>query len=127
MTNTNGSNNDTAMTDIPTGPKGARRLTDAVAVTPAANRVHPAIAELPKVIEGGQRAEPAVDRSKLKKLEEDAERLRRQVEEKETRNRKSMRDWDRGQREMEIAGLRSELAEEALRALNGEAEGQAAF
>lgn len=115
------------MTDIPTGPKGARRPTEAIVVTPTANRVHPAIAELPKVVEGGQRAEPVVDRSKIKKLEEDAERLRRELADRETRNRKSTRDWDRGQREMEIAGLRSELAEEALRSLNGESEGQAAF
>ncbi|KAI5367696.1 putative PSP, proline-rich [Septoria linicola] len=121
-------NTDTIMSDIPTGPKGARRPTEPAIVTaPVANRIHPAIAELPKVVEGGQRAEPVVDRSKLKKLEEEADKLRRQLEEKETRNRRSMKDWDRGQREMEVAGLRSELAEQALRTLNGESEGQAAF
>ncbi|GIZ36983.1 hypothetical protein CKM354_000044700 [Cercospora kikuchii] len=121
-------NSDAIMSDVPTGPKGARRPNETGMITaPAANRVHPAIAELPKIIEGGQRAESIVDRSKLKKLEEEAEKLRRQLEEKELRNRRSMRDWDKGQRELEVAGLRSELAEQALRTLNGESEGQAAF
>lgn len=79
------------------------------------------------MIEGGRRAESAFDTSKLKKLEADAERMRREMREIETRNRKSTRDWDRGQKEMGIAALRSDLAEEALRTLTGESEGQAAF
>lgn len=91
------------------------------------NRPHPALADLPKIIDGGQKAEPLVDRSKLTRLEDEAEKLRKQIEDKETRKRKSLREWDRMIRETEAAALRSELAEEALRQLNGEAESQAAF
>lgn len=88
---------------------------------------HPAIADLPKIIEGGQKAEPLVDLSRLSKLQEEAEKLRKQIEEKEARKRKGLREWDRLSREVEVAGLRSELAEQSVRELNGEAESQAAF
>ena len=121
-------NGDTPMPDAPTGPKAARRPTEPnIPTGPAASRTHPALLDLPKIIEGGVKAEPLVDRTKLDRLEDEAERLRRQIDEKEARKRKSLREWDRLQRESEVAGLRSELAEQALRELNGEAESQAAF
>jgi hypothetical protein len=82
---------------------------------------------LPQIIEGGKKLDPLVDRSKLMLLEEEAEKLRKQIEEKETRNRKSLREWERLTRDTEAAAFRSELAENALRQLNGEAELQAAF
>ena len=63
----------------------------------------------------------------MHKLEEEAEKLRKQIEEREARKRKNLRDWDRMTRETEAAALRSELSEQALKELNGEAEGQAAF
>ncbi|KAK5120145.1 hypothetical protein LTR85_006626 [Meristemomyces frigidus] len=110
----------------PTGPRAGRRPTE-----PALDRrvsgPHPAIADLPKIIEGGQKAEPLVDNTRLNKLQEEAEKLRKQIEEKETRKRKSLREWDRLSREVEVASLRSELAEQSVRELNGEAESQAAF
>ncbi|EMC96595.1 hypothetical protein BAUCODRAFT_69406, partial [Baudoinia panamericana UAMH 10762] len=90
-------------------------------------RVHPALADLPKVVEGGRAAEPLIDTSRLQKLQDEAEKLRKVIEEKEARKRKGLREWDRLSREVEVAGLRSELAERAVRELNGEAEGQAAF
>ncbi|EME85770.1 uncharacterized protein MYCFIDRAFT_131639 [Pseudocercospora fijiensis CIRAD86] len=102
---------------VPTGPSG----------NSSASRVHPALAELPKIVEGGQKMEPVVDRSKLNKLEDEAERLRKQIEDKETKKRRSLREWERMSRETEAAALRSELAEEALRSINGEAEHMAAF
>ena len=71
--------------------------------------------------------EPIVDRTKLSKLEEEAEKLRKQIDEKEARKRKSLREWERMQRETEVAALRTQLAEESLRALSGESEGAAAF
>lgn len=121
-------NADTPMPDAPTGPKAARRPTEPIIPTgPAANRVHPALQDLPKIVEGGVKSEPIVDRSKLDRLEDEAERLRKQIDEKEARKRKGLREWDRLQRESEVAGLKSELAEQALRQLNGEAESQAAF
>lgn len=85
------------------------------------------LAELPKVIEGGQKMEPLVDRTKLSKIEAEAETLRKQIDEKEARKRKSLREWDRMQRETEVAGLRTRLAEESLGRISGESEGAAAF
>ncbi|KAK4631136.1 hypothetical protein CLAFUW4_03035 [Fulvia fulva] len=121
-------NGDTPMPDAPTGPKAARRPTEPnIPTGPAASRIHPALLDLPKIVEGGIKAEPLIDRTKLTRLENEAERLREQIDEKEQKKRKSLREWDRLQRESEVASLRSELAEQALRELNGEAESQAAF
>ncbi|CAK3865664.1 Hypothetical predicted protein [Lecanosticta acicola] len=119
-------NGESAVPDAPTGPKAARPPTGPATLAPV-NRPHPAIAELPKIVDGGLKAEPLVDRSRLNELEDQAEKLKKQIEERETRKRKSLREWDRMTRETEVAALRSELAEEALRQLNGEAESQAAF
>lgn len=89
--------------------------------------IHPAIASLPKLVDGGQKADPLIDETKLGRLQDEAERLRRQIEERELKKRKGLREWDRLSREVEVAGLRSELAEQSVRELNGEAESQAAF
>ena len=104
------------ISDTPTGPRASR-----------ADRPHPAIADLPKPIEGGQKAESLVDRTKLDKLQDEAEKLRKAIEEKEARKRKGLREWERLGRETEAAGFRSQLAEEALRNASGEAEAAAAF
>lgn len=118
----------------PTGPRAGRGPPSAPAAATAddhrrvsAPAVHPAMSNLPKVIEGGQSADALVDDTRLRKLQEESERLRRQIEEKEQKKRKSLREWDRMSREVEVASLRSELAEQSLRELNGEAESQAAF
>nr|POF17704.1 hypothetical protein CFP56_13116 [Quercus suber] len=114
----------------PTGPKAGRRPTEALVDRRQSTQqpqVHPAIAELPKVIAGGQKGEPLVDLSRLNKLQEEAEKLRKQIEERQARQRKGLREWDRLARDTEVAGLRSELAEQSVRQLNGEAESQAAF
>lgn len=116
-----------AMSDIPTGPKLARLPTGPAATTSQYPRVHPAMQDLPRVVDGGLRAEPLTDRSKAARLEEEAEKIRKVIEEKDARKRKSLREWGRMTRETEMAALRSELAEEALRALNGEDLQQAAF
>lgn len=113
--------------DAPTGPKAGRIPAFQPTAMPNKPQIHPAIADLPKIVEGGLKSEPLVDRSKLGKLEEEAERLRRQIEDRETRKRKNMREWDRMTRETEAAALRSELAEQSLKLHNGEAESQAAF
>lgn len=113
--------------DVPTGPKAGRRPIMEPTAMLNKPQIHPAIADLPKIIDGGVKAEPLVDRSKLGRLEEEAERLRRQIEDRETRRRKTMREWDRMTRETEAAALRSELAEQSLKLHNGEAESQAAF
>lgn len=118
---------DVAMPDAPTGPKASRRPTEPTISAAPANRLHPALADLPKVIEGGQRAESIVDRSKLAKLEEDAERIRKQIEEREAKKRHGLKDWERLSRAKEAAEFRSDLAKEALESLNGDVESQAAF
>ncbi|KAF1827423.1 uncharacterized protein K489DRAFT_397701 [Dissoconium aciculare CBS 342.82] len=116
-------------TGPPTGPKATRRIVEPAATGPHSliNRPHPALVDLPQIVEGGKKLEPLVDRTKVVALEEEAEKLRRQLGEKEIRNRKSLREWDRLTRETELAALRSELADNSLRQLNGEVEMQAAF
>lgn len=89
--------------NIPTGPSNAN------------STVHPALRDLPKIIPGGRKASPILDRSRLDKLNEESERLRRQIEEKETKKRRALREWDRLTRESETAAVRSELAEQAVR------------
>jgi len=71
--------------------------------------------------------EPIVDRTKLDKLEAEAEKLRRIIDEKESKKRKSLREWERLSRETEAAAFRSQIAEEALRNASGEAASAGAF
>lgn len=85
------------------------------------------LAELPKVVEGGQRMEPVVDLTKLHKLQEEAEKLRKIIDEKEAKKRKSLREWDQLSRETKLAGFRTQMAEESFRQISGEAESAAAF
>ena len=109
----------------PTGPRAGRRPTE-----PGVERErgpHPAIADLSKPIAGGSKAEPIIDRTKLDKLEAEAEKLRRIIDEKESKKRKSLREWDRLSRETEAAAFRSQIAEEALRNASGEAASAGAF
>jgi hypothetical protein len=53
--------------------------------------------------------------------------LRKEIDEREARKRKSLREWDKMTRDVNAAGVRSQLAEDALRSVAGEAEGTAAF
>ena len=105
---------------LPTGPRSNVRET-------TREYVHPALANLAQPIEGGQRREPIIDRTKLDKLQAEAEKLRKEIEVKEAKKRKGLREWDRLGREVEVASLRSALAEESLRKLEGEGESQGAF
>jgi len=89
--------------------------------------VNPHLADLPQIIEGGQKAPDLYDRSRLEKLEEEAERIRRVIEEKQAKKRKGLREWERLERESQAASFRAELAEESVRALAGETDGGAAF
>lgn len=87
------------------------------------------LASVPAIIEGGK-AMPSADPTAAKKiiqLEEDAKRLREQIDEKQREKRSSLREWDNRERESRRDGLRSELAEAQLEALSGEAIGGAAF
>lgn len=57
----------------------------------------------------------APNAAKLKRLEEEAEKLRKALEEKERNTRQGLREWERLEGESETAKLRTELAEEGLR------------
>ena len=83
---------------------------------------------LPKEIPGGQKLPELFDTSKILKLEEEARKLREQIEAKEQAKRASLREYEALGREADNAALRSELAEEQLITLSAEGEvGGAAF
>ena len=82
-----------------------------------------ALADLPKPKEGGEKLPELWESSKADKLEEDAAKLRKMIDDREIKKRETLRDWDRLERETDTAGLRSELAEQQLRELNGDHEG----
>lgn len=85
------------------------------------------LADLPKEVPGGQKAPDMYDKSKLSRLEEEAEKLRAIIDQKETVKRQKLREWEAMERDAQTAALRSELAESHLRSLNGEDESSGAF
>lgn len=133
---------------IPTGPRAANtrivstRPTTALSsgsrtqrfdtVTPTAPRTHPAIANLPQIIPGGK-IDPSYSgippdlAFRIKKNDEDAEKLRDDLKWKQEKLRKGLKTWDRLERESKAMGLRSELSERQVRMLAGEGVGGAAF
>lgn len=90
---------------------------------PRTQRFRDHLADLPKEIPGGQRAPDLVDKSKILKLEEEARKLRELIDMKESAKRQSVKEWDTLERDANTAALRSDLAEQHLRSLNGEGEG----
>ncbi|WPH04058.1 Hypothetical protein R9X50_00694200 [Acrodontium crateriforme] len=78
---------------------------------------HPAIASFPVEVPGGVPPAPLVDTSRVQKLQQEAERLRHAIDEREQKKRKSLREWDRLSRDTEQATFRSQLAEEGLQKL----------
>jgi len=85
------------------------------------------ISDLPKEIPGGQRAPELYDKSKILKLEAEAQKLREMIDKKEDAKRQKLREWDSLEREAETAQLRVDLAEGSLRNINGEADVSDAF
>lgn len=88
---------------------------------------NPYLTDSPRIVEGGQKAPELYNRSRLDKLEDEAERLRKAIEEKQTIKRKGLRDWERLERESETAAFRAQLVDDSVRALAGEGDGGAAF
>lgn len=90
------------------------------------------MANLPQIIPGGRidptftglTADVAV---RLKKREEEADILRAENDAKQEKLRKSLKVWDKLQRDSTGMGLRSELSERHVRMLAGEGVGGAAF
>lgn len=60
-----------------------------------------------------------------RKMKEDEERLREELKVRQEKLRKSMRVWDRMERESKGCELKSELSERSLRGLSGEGQGGA--
>ena len=89
---------------------------------PRTQRFRDHLADLPTIVPGGERQPEPVDTTKIEKLEDEAQRLRDLISEKQTNKRQGLREWEKLEREGEAARLRSELAEESLRGLNGETE-----
>jgi hypothetical protein len=134
-------------TAIPTGPRAASSQpwpTGPSRPSPTATRgprfdppapqprVHPAIANLPQIIPGGKKDTsysgiPKDLEMRLKKTEEETERLREELRAKEEKLRKSLKTWDKLERDSKAMGLRSELSERHVRVLAGEGVGGAAF
>ena len=100
-----------------------RGVDDKTAATLYARAAKAAAPHMNDAVAQGWLAEMAYDA----KRDDEADRLRRLLDERDTRLRRVLREWDRLVSETEMAALRSELAEQALRSLNGEAEGQPAF
>ncbi|KAF2205423.1 hypothetical protein GQ43DRAFT_16206 [Delitschia confertaspora ATCC 74209] len=121
----------------PSGPRGGgapfappfRGSSNSTSTTyPRTLRFTNHLADLPKEIPGGQKLPELYDRSKIDRLEEEARKLREVIDAKEAQKRQSLREWDNLEREANNAALRADLAEQQLRALNGEGEtGGAAF
>ena len=108
------------------GPGGYRSSNSTSTTYPRTQRFNQHLEDLPTIKEGGQRLPPLHDTAKADKLEEEAARLRKMIDEKESKKRQGLREWDKLERESATAALKSELAEEHLRELNGENEGTAA-
>lgn len=88
------------------------------------------LADLPQPVKGGKKMDEYNTQSsgKLAKIEEELERMRASLAEKEARLRPELRSWSRLERESERAGFKSQMAEESLRGLSGdEAGGGVAF
>ena len=99
---------------------------------PQQPRVHPALANLPQIIPGGKK-DPAYSsipkdiEARLKKTEEETERLREELKIKEEKLRAGLRTWEKLERESKSMGLKAELSEKHVRILAGEGVGGTAF
>jgi hypothetical protein len=75
---------------------------------------------LPQLEPDGKRFPAAEIDAKARRLEEEAERLRGLIAEKQRAKRAGMRDWNRLRGETASARTRGEFAEEGVRKMNGE-------
>lgn len=109
----------------PNGP-GFRGSTNSTSTTYPRTQRFNHLADLPKVKEGGERLPDLQDLTKADKLEEESARLRKMIDDVQVKKKAGLRDWDKSERETQTAALKSELAEEHLKNLNGESEGMSA-
>jgi len=90
------------------------------------------MANVPPIIPGGK-IDPTYSgipkdlEARMKKNEEDLERMREDLHMKEEKLRKGLRGWEKLERESAALGLKAELSERHVRMLAGEGVGGAAF
>lgn len=96
-------------------------------VTPAtpASFVKSQLNQLERVVPGGRKTPGSSGLStdqerKMKQLEDDAEKIRADLNEKQKSKREALREWEVRERESEVAGLKSQLADDHLRTLGEE-------
>ena len=118
----------------PTGPSSVTTTfnngpasNNASPVTPAtpASFVKSQLSTLERVVPGGRKTPgssgmTADQERKVKQLEDDAERIRSDMTEKQKSKREALREWEVRERESEVAGLKSQLADDHLRTLGEE-------
>ena len=94
---------------------------------PRTQRFNTHLTSLPNVIPGGK-ALPSADpvaAKKLAQLEEDANKLRKQIDDKQKDKRAGLREWETRERESQREGFRSEMAEAQLEGFSEVLSGQA--
>lgn len=82
------------------------------------------------IIPGGKLAPSTLPRDvdiRLKKTEEEMERLRTELEIKERKLRGGLKTWSKLERESAREGLKSDLSDQQVRMMAGEGVGGAAF
>jgi hypothetical protein len=86
------------------------------------NGINPHLADLPAIIPGGQKYPPQNPawETKIRRLEEEAERMRGVIADKQKTKRQGLREWNKLAADTDSARLRGEYVEENLRKLNGE-------
>ena len=98
---------------------------------PLTQRFSRHLSDLPSIVPGGKAPASVHTQTvseKLAKLEQDQKRLEAELAEKLEKKRAGLRTWDRLERESAREGLKSELAEQQVRAMSGEGGmGGAAF
>jgi hypothetical protein len=86
------------------------------------------LSDLPPVIKGGRKDEStAAATAKLERMEEEIERMRASLAEKERKLAPELRAWHKLERDSEKAAFKSQLAEDALRSLSQDDSGGVAF
>ncbi|KAI9759393.1 MAG: hypothetical protein M4579_002382 [Chaenotheca gracillima] len=98
---------------------------------PLTQRFSRHLSDLPSIVPGGKLAPSGMDKpiaERLAKLQQEQEKLQKELAEKEEKKRKGLRNWDRMERESARDGLKSELAEQQVKMMAGEGGlGGAAF
>lgn len=91
---------------------------------------HPAIQHLPQIVPGGRHPPATAAEKKLSerlaKLQQEKERLERELEERQRKKRDGLRTWDVRERESRTEGVRGAVVERSVRVLD-EGDGGAAF